>query len=309
MANEDSHYPSDLGTQYSAFGGGETFNYSKLGKSPDAGVCHAAFRFTGITVPQGVTVNYAQLSFYVDEKGTGTGSNLKYICNGIDEDNTSAFGSNPWGRDRTTATVTDQSSLPNVGGTLNINVASMVNEIVGRSGWSSGNAMGFLLFDNTSSDDHWIRDSYGYSILAIRVSSEPNFLPTPKSISAPTFPTATNYGIKISKTGVDVMDATDSELLFTTRKKIVKVIAEGETTTTAGVEKLLAHGLGYTPCVMGFIEAGTYRVKLNRDINGSTDPIGSGLQGYIGADDTNISIITSSNATVYYYVFIEEQSV
>jgi len=304
MANEIVYALNDSFAQWA---GGEAEDHIDLGSGNVDGEYDSAYRFANIQIGQGATISYAHIKVYCQtQSGSGTMRTKTY---GIKETNTASFSSNPFGRTKTTVDSDADFGVPGVGNYVDIDVGQQLTEIVGQAGWVSGNAAGFFSMRDGSDANTWVFDWISASFLVVRVSAEPNFNPTPKSISAPTFPSATSHGIKISKSGYDVLDSTDSQLLFTTRKKIVKVIAEGETTTTGGVEKLLAHGLGYTPCVLGFIESGGYRVKLNRDIDGASDPIGTGLQGYIGANDTNISIITSANATVYYYVFIEEQSV
>ena len=307
MANELYHYPSHFYTQYSGYGGGDTTSFLILGKHPDFGECSGALRFLNVTLPKNGSVNYAELKLYAGLKGTGSSNLLKFVCYGIDEDNTGDFSANPFDRARTSVSVSIQTSLPGVGNYVNISIGNIINEIIGRSGWSSGNAIGFLLQNDGSGDNHWIID-ISSSILAYRLNAEPNFTPTPKNISAPTFPTATSQGIKISKPGYNVLEATDEELLFTTRKKTIKVIAEKEIDCTAFGVYEIAHGLGYTPFVMGFAEGGGYRFKLNRDFDGASDPVGEGVQGYIWADDTNVYIQINKSNKVYYYVFIEEQS-
>jgi hypothetical protein len=303
MANEYVFNAIDYAYEYSGGATGQGLS-SAGGDTPVLGTSEGAFRFENLQIPKNTVVYSAQFSFYVDARGVGTGGQMKLAAYGIDEDNTADFSSSPFGRSDTSAFTTENGSMPSIGSFANFNVASIVNEIFARSGWSSGNHLGLFIKNNGSDSGYWIADT-AHSRLVIKLAADPDFTPTPKSISAPTFPSSTHFGIKISKPGVDVKTATEAQTLFTTRKSIVKVIAEGETTTVGGVEKLFTHGLGYTPSVIGFVEVGGKRVKLNRDIGGSADPIGSGLTGYIGADDTHVSIITSADANVYYYVFID----
>ena len=117
-----------------------------------------AFRFTAVDVPQGATITSASITFHVGVKGAGAGD-LAIKTYGIDEDNTSDFGSSPMGRSRTTAETTQTVSLPPAGQNFGITVTSQVQEIVDRGGWASGNAMGFLIINNSSPADVWVFDS------------------------------------------------------------------------------------------------------------------------------------------------------
>ena len=137
------------------------FNHNtsaEVGKETDGTTVNGALRFTNITIPQGTSIQEAILGFYVGVKGAGSGD-LRARIWGIDEDNTGSFGSSPMGRSKTDAVNTDNWSLPSAGEFSNHNVTSLVQEIINRGGWSSGNAMGFLLEDNGSPNDVWAYDS------------------------------------------------------------------------------------------------------------------------------------------------------
>lgn len=269
-----------------------------------------ALRFPSIPIGQGVSVNDAQLRIYVGNR-TGTNPILAKFY-GIKETNTSAFGAGVNGRTRTTATNTNSYTPTGSGGWFQTSVTSIVNEILAQGGWSSGNAMGFYVDDNGTSTAHdcILSDTQGSaddSLLFIRVSAEPNFTPTPVTVSAPTFPAHDRFGIKISKPGVNVLTATDDELYFTTWKDVFKVNAENTASCTANTVKTIAHGLGYVPQVLAYCRAGGYSVKLPR-FPLSTDPITGGARGYAYADATNIYFLIDQTADVYYYVFTDEQA-
>lgn len=121
-----------------------------------------ALRFVNIAIPQGTTINSATLYAAVEEGGaSGTSVNLNIF--GIDEDNTSNFSSSPMGRSQTSAS-TNYVSAPAQGTHGTITVTSQVQEIINRTGWSSGNAMGFLAFDNGGSNGNSISDTFGTGI-------------------------------------------------------------------------------------------------------------------------------------------------
>ena len=127
---------------------------------------HGAFRFTNVTIPQGTTVSSANLMCYAQYRGAVTTS-LKYKIWGIDEDDTASFG-NPMGRAKTTATDTRQTSMSySPPFYFGVDVHNEVNEILARGGWSSGNAMGFIIEDNNSDDGCWWEDDDEGSYLRI----------------------------------------------------------------------------------------------------------------------------------------------
>lgn len=133
----------------------------------------AAVRFQNVTIPQGTTVTSATISFYIENKGSGSGS-LKFDCYGIDEDNTSSF-SDPFGRPKTTAHNQTATALTATGTYFGVNVTGMMNEILARGGWVSGNAMGFILLDDSSPSDVWFQeiweDTGGLTYLEVTISS------------------------------------------------------------------------------------------------------------------------------------------
>ena len=176
---------------------------------------NGALRFANVQINKNQSLDAAYLVYKYGD--VGDAGNWKFKLYGIDEDNTASFGY-PFGRPKTSASNTYDEGAPTSGGTKTMNVKSILQEITSRSGWSSGNAVGFLLEDNGSANNVFAFASLTNSYLVYRISSEPNFKPTPKSIAAPTFPTTSDYGIRISKSGVDVRTATESQLFFTTRK-------------------------------------------------------------------------------------------
>lgn len=123
------------------------------------------FRWTNVTVPQGATINSATLDLYSAQVTAGTTASAIFF--GVDEDDTATFNtttSYPEGKTRTTASVTkdfDVSlwSATQGFGVETVDVASLVQEIVNRVGWSSGNAMAVVCHDNGSADDNYIGHS------------------------------------------------------------------------------------------------------------------------------------------------------
>lgn len=112
-----------------------------------------AMRFMGVNVAAGDTISYAKIQIVTTWKLGSEPSYFRWVNYGIDEDNTGSFN-DPMGRTRTDATSTQTRTVPvNIGDTVEIDAVSMMNEIKGRAGWSSGNAMGFLMFEQDSNND------------------------------------------------------------------------------------------------------------------------------------------------------------
>jgi hypothetical protein len=105
-----------------------------------------AMRFTGVTLPPGATITNAWVQFQVDEASTATAS---LTVAGEAADNAGAFTTtarNISSRSRTTATVGwTPAQWPTLAARAadqqTPNLAAVVQEIVGRPGWASGNAL------------------------------------------------------------------------------------------------------------------------------------------------------------------------
>lgn len=159
--NDYGHYYHD---------GGNYFNqYGVVGNGDPYGIEDGAIRFQGVTLAQGSSVISATVFIYCGSRnGSGV---IKYKLYGMDEDDTNDFGSNPFGRDKTSAVQQSDAANPSQGGYETIggnNIRDIVNEIIGRGGWSSGNHIGLMLFDNgTVSPDNfawssgWDNHPYG----------------------------------------------------------------------------------------------------------------------------------------------------
>lgn len=108
-----------------------------------------AVRFVNVTIPKGYTILTAKVTGTIDY-GSGTGT-VRYRVWGIDEDNTSNFSSDPFARTTTTAYADWTITNPTKPATYDSpSLVNIVQEIVNRDGWSSGNAMGFFFLDNGS---------------------------------------------------------------------------------------------------------------------------------------------------------------
>lgn len=123
------------------------------------------FRFTNVTVPQGATIQSALIDFYYAEAKSGTTASV--IFYGQDVDDATTFNvttDHPEGKTpATTATVAHNYTLSNFStlgfGNETVDIASIIQEIVNRAGWVSGNDIVIVGHDNGSSDDNY----FGFS--------------------------------------------------------------------------------------------------------------------------------------------------
>ena len=105
----------------------------------------SAWRFVGVTVPQGATVTSATLTFNKDQANTGTPTVRAY---GEAADNSGALGELHRPSVGMTSTAAYGSTTLTAGAgdvPIVFNVTSVVQEIVSRVGWASGNALTFKL--------------------------------------------------------------------------------------------------------------------------------------------------------------------
>lgn len=139
--NFDGHY-DDTGESYSFRPDG---NDHYFGITP--GTRSAWLRFTSVTVPQGATILSATIAF---KQGSDTDSgSVSVNIKGEAADNPSQPISNADGRNktRTTASVNWQPGGWTSPGTVETSpdISAVIQEIVNRSGWASGNALQILI--------------------------------------------------------------------------------------------------------------------------------------------------------------------
>jgi len=104
-------------------------------------------RFNSIEIPQGSTISSANLTFVIDEKYTQE-TNLNIFAH--DTDNSPTFTNTDYnitGREKTSNSVQWNSLLsPDVGETLiSPNIKTVIQEIINRQGWSSGNSITIII--------------------------------------------------------------------------------------------------------------------------------------------------------------------
>jgi subtilisin-like proprotein convertase family protein len=129
----------------------QPYNYNYLGH--DGGQLNIGLRFTNITIPQGAIINSATIEVYCpagDIQGTPTGQWQAW-----DADNAGQFdGSNrPSTVPLTTASVTHNPTSR--AGWKSASIGSVIQEIIDRPGWISGNAINLVWMSTNTGDGVW----------------------------------------------------------------------------------------------------------------------------------------------------------
>ncbi len=120
---------------------------------PGSGNQTLGIRFDNINIPQGAIITNAELVFQVDEDGSGT-VNVHIHGENIDNAPTFAYITNNITNRTKTSAETDWLEVPNfdVGNSVRSpSVKTIVQEIVNRGGWASGNAMVFIISNSSGS--------------------------------------------------------------------------------------------------------------------------------------------------------------
>ena len=111
---------------------------------------YGGLRFTNLTIPQGSTINTATLTVTVSS-GTFDDPNLTIRANDIDDATTfTTTGSDISGRTTTTAATTWAASSIGVGAKTSPSIVTIIQEIIDRPGWASGNNLALILKSNNS---------------------------------------------------------------------------------------------------------------------------------------------------------------
>lgn len=173
------------------------------GKDVNGNLITAGFRFPNITIPQGSTIQSATIDWQ-NSWGGDYGAFVKTRIYGEAADSSVAFSSSnlPRNRARTTAFSVYNSSSQSIAAgtwmsttTLNKppDIGPVIQEIINRPGWNSGNALSLLVLDNGSNNDWWWEfRSYAAGaasapkLTVIYTASGATPIPTPTSTPTPT---------------------------------------------------------------------------------------------------------------------------
>ncbi len=130
-------------------GYGDEWDDTTFGYQTGAGSRNVCLRFRGIHIPQGATIVVAYLQLHLIGVAAVC---TEATCYGVDEDNTTTFADDPFARAVTTANANfDGNQWASLGLGVYRNTPSIkdiIQEIVNRSGWVAGNAMGFFILND-----------------------------------------------------------------------------------------------------------------------------------------------------------------
>jgi len=307
----------------------------------------AAFRYPNVTIPQGSTINSVSMGWRV-YSGTYSGSTVRTKIYGIDADDVSTFSSDPTGDTRTSASVDwdDSNTYSAEDETSPPSITSIIQEIIDRPGWSSGNAIGLLIVDDgsdTSKNIRWYSydgDSSKSPELVINYTAPATTTTTTTTTSTSTSTTNTSSStsssstttgpiplivpqglVRVTKEGKDVIDDISLDDFFLDSDyPLLKVYDYGSFTTNIIGTKSISHDLGYIPYVMVFSQ------YLKDDGGGGvtkTDELyqhdwfidGAAYYSYgytkiyddkIDISVENINTPTPGTVNGFYYIFTEE---
>ena len=113
---------------------------------------HVGLRFTNVTIPAGATVTNAHITLTVPGAGDDTPGELTIAANDVDDAATFTTASNNIsGRAKTTASVSWTGTDIGTGAKNSPDIKTVIQEIIDRAGWTSGNNIAILLQGSTSS--------------------------------------------------------------------------------------------------------------------------------------------------------------
>ncbi|MFX0202532.1 MAG: hypothetical protein ACFFCW_41020, partial [Candidatus Hodarchaeota archaeon] len=184
---------------YGWYASDQPYIYNFIGY--DQGQMNIGLRFTNITIPQGATINSATIEVYqryYDVSGAPTGQWQAW-----DTDNAGQFGgaTRPSTVPLTTAYVTHNPSTGE--GWKSASIGSVIQEIIDRPGWTSGNAINLLWMSTNTGCCHWqdfydvrqgsntARLTIDYTIPVQIGATKVNEITTSDNLSSYDFPSAT----------------------------------------------------------------------------------------------------------------------
>ncbi|MEH6472914.1 MAG: PilC/PilY family type IV pilus protein [Halopseudomonas sp.] len=128
-------------------------------------------RFAAVNIPSGATITKAWMEFTIDEQNSASADPVTVLISAEAEDNPNSFGTGNGSisvRDKTTANTTWAiTDNPAVGDTLTTpNISAPIQEVIDRAGWSSNNAMAFIIERVSGDGVRWPESYEGGSSLA-----------------------------------------------------------------------------------------------------------------------------------------------
>lgn len=140
-----------------------------VGRTPMDPSNHAGYRFVNILIPPLSGIDSSYVSFTASSSTSGATANLNIYGDDVDDSATFSTLSNFNGRSKTTEVVAWNSISSWTAETVydSPEIKTIVQEIVDREGWASGNDISILVYDNASTASAF-RQSYAYDGSAIK---------------------------------------------------------------------------------------------------------------------------------------------
>lgn len=258
---------------------------------------YVGLRFQNVTIPQGSTINSASFSAYYYTAQAG----ITVTIYGNDVDNAGVFtttSGNISGRTATTASVAWNFSIASSAWNTSPDIASIIQEIVDRPGWASGNAICILALETgTTNFGRWEAWDYtGTNHATITINYSP---PTTRDYSGIVYsdegvtPIADGTTIRIRVNGTDGGTTTTSSGNYS---------FTGVTVAPGNVVQVYIDGVANTyGCVATVVDGASNLTGLNiyqnhiivRNDNGGIASIAD-LAIYDGDDDADIKYTSNS---------------
>lgn len=210
-------------------------------------------RFNGLTIPRGATVAHAFVQFKTDEKGSQATS---LTVQGEDVDNAATFTAVPFSissRPRTTAAESWSPPAWDLVGEAGFNqrttnVAAVVQEIIDRPGWSSGNSLVIIVTGSgLRTAESFDGDPAGAPLLHLEFLNGPPTVDAGSNVTI-TLPSNANLDGTVSDDGLPDPPATITTTWSVVSGGVVTFTDESVVDTTAS-----------------FGSAGTYVLRLTAD--------------------------------------------
>jgi hypothetical protein len=144
-------------TTNDGYGTGSTWDSTGMyaGNSGGASL-NVGTRFTNVTIAKNSTISSATITYFANSLG-GTVTNVHLRIYGEAADNIAAYSnSNLPGASKTTAYAAMDPTAWAFGTGYSYTITTVVQEMVNRSGWASGNAMAFCACNQSSSTDTYV---------------------------------------------------------------------------------------------------------------------------------------------------------
>jgi hypothetical protein len=118
------------------------------------------FRFQNVTIPQGSTINSADFQYYIEDVDHDDVNHVIYCEDADTSAQFSASSSDISGRAQTTASVHEVQLAAGAGWRSAPDISALIQEVVDRPSWASGNALSVLVRGNYDSAPFCYVESY-----------------------------------------------------------------------------------------------------------------------------------------------------